>query len=258
MLEIVIDILFAVSVLMIIAGVVLKRKEKSPGSAAKPLTRYLIIGGPVLLAVAVVIAVLDPESRSQFSEGFGEGEKAGKEAVAKVLPKVPQQPSAQAPKAAAASAQSNNAGKIEETRWSSKETTRKGTIVPAGALGLEFFGNNRMSYKIGSDAFDGTYSLGAGNSVTFHLERELANRKTHVQSVVIRDSEMTVQDADGTTLTFARVAPSTQATAETSLPQVASPAGPVQPTRTPPARNQDLRKCLDLDSNQAIIKCAEG
>ena len=41
MLEIIIDILFAVSVLMIIAGVVLKRREKSSGSAAffAPLTR---------------------------------------------------------------------------------------------------------------------------------------------------------------------------------------------------------------------------
>jgi len=34
-------------------------------------------------------------------------------------------------------------------------------------------------------------------------------------------------------------------------------AAPAQQKRPLPARNQDLRKCLDLESNAAIIKCAE-
>lgn len=97
---------------------------------------------------------------------------------------------------------SNNKGKIEGTKWSSQATTVKGQPLPAGILGLEFRADGSMVYQVGPQAYTGKYSLGGGDSVTLHLDKELANRKTHVQKVVINGENLTLIDSDGTQLTF--------------------------------------------------------
>ena len=163
---------------MIIGGVVLKRKEKAPGSAPKPYTRYLLIGGPVLLAAAIVIVVLDPDSRKQFTDGFDQGEKAGKEAAAKVLPKVPEKPPAPAAQKAAAA---------------SPDTDKPQTAAKAATA------------KPGGETAAAAEQISKPSPEAPHDSAAAEAPRTHRSLVT----------------------------------------------------NRDLRKCLDLESNLEIIKCAE-
>jgi hypothetical protein len=100
---------------------------------------------------------------------------------------------------------SDNAGKIEGTKWSSVEGTVKGQKIPAGSLKLEFAKDGKMVYKAGPSTFTGTYELKAGDKVVFKLEQELAGRKEHEQKIVIKDGKLTISDPDGTTLDFEKV-----------------------------------------------------
>lgn len=97
---------------------------------------------------------------------------------------------------------SDNAGKIEGTKWSSVEGTVKGQKIPAGALKLDFAKDGKLTYKAGPATFTGTYELKAGDKVVFKLDQELAGRKEHEQKIVIKDGKLTISDSDGTTLDF--------------------------------------------------------
>ena len=122
--------------------------------------KAFILAGFVFIAVGLYVGGVDefcddaPVGEEKCRGYFGR--PARKDATAKTAGSTSptQRVSAQAD-----SSQSNNAGKIEGTRWSSKEMTRKGRTVPAGAIELEFSRNNRMSLTIGSDPYGGTYSL---------------------------------------------------------------------------------------------------
>lgn len=100
---------------------------------------------------------------------------------------------------------SNNKGKIEGTKWSSVPATVKGQSVPAGALKLEFGSDGSLVYKAGPQTFKGTYTLGGGDIVNLHLDRELAGRKVHAQRVTIEGDRLTMKDSDGTQLSFSKV-----------------------------------------------------
>lgn len=102
----------------------------------------------------------------------------------------------------AAGCSSSNKGKIEGTKWTSEPATVKGRTIPAGMMGLEFKADGGLVYKIGPMSLTGTYTLGSGNTVTFHLNQELAGRKDHQEKVAINGNRMTVTDSDGTELTF--------------------------------------------------------
>jgi hypothetical protein len=97
---------------------------------------------------------------------------------------------------------SDNAGKIEGTKWSSVEGTVKGQKLPAGALRLEFAKDGKLVYKAGPSTFTGTYELKAGDKVLLKFDQELAGRKEHDQKIVIKDNKLTMSDSDGTTLDF--------------------------------------------------------
>jgi hypothetical protein len=103
---------------------------------------------------------------------------------------------------------SNNKGKIEATRWTSLPGVVKGISLPADALQLSFGGDGRMIYRIraGSvnDTYNGTYSLGFGDMITFELDRELAGIKNHTETAVITGDRMVLTDSDGTSLTFVK------------------------------------------------------
>ena len=99
---------------------------------------------------------------------------------------------------------SNNKGKIEGTRWSSLPGMVKGRSIPAGTLKLDFTKDGRLSYDTPGGVFTGTYSLGMGDTVTLHLDRELGGSKRHAQKVVINGNRMTMSDSDGTSLDFER------------------------------------------------------
>jgi hypothetical protein len=99
---------------------------------------------------------------------------------------------------------SNNAGKIEGTHWTSQACTFKGKMVPAGFLKLSFYKDGSITYQAGNLTFNGKYTLGMGDSVTFELNRELAGRKTHNQKCVIVEDRLTVSDTDGTKMNFTK------------------------------------------------------
>jgi hypothetical protein len=74
---------------------------------------------------------------------------------------------------------SKNKGKIEGTKWVSVAVTVKGQSIPAGALKLEFTSDGRMTYNTPVGNFEGTYSLGMGDTVTWNFTRELGGSKKH-------------------------------------------------------------------------------
>jgi hypothetical protein len=100
---------------------------------------------------------------------------------------------------------SSNKGKIEGTKWNSLEAIVKGNKIPAAALKLEFSKDGKLVYQAGAARFTGTYVLGEGETVTFHLDQELAGRKDHIEKVAIRGTRLVMTDADGTSLTFKKV-----------------------------------------------------
>ena len=101
-----------------------------------------------------------------------------------------------------AKSNSNNAGKIEGTKWTSMAGNVKGKRVPAGALRLEFARDGRMTYDTPTGRYTGTYSLGFGDTVTWNFDRPLAGVNQHQQRVSINGNRMTVSDTDGTSLSF--------------------------------------------------------
>src|SRR5262245_22161048 len=99
---------------------------------------------------------------------------------------------------------SNNKGKIEGTHWVSQSTSFQGKVVSGGTLKLSFYKHGTMSYKAGSLSFEGKYTLGMGDTVVFHLNKELAGRKTHHEKCIIVEDRLTVIDRDGTKINFTK------------------------------------------------------
>jgi hypothetical protein len=99
---------------------------------------------------------------------------------------------------------SNNKGKIEGTRWRSLAATVKGQSLPDGFLNLEFGKDGKLVYRGGGQTYTGTYSLGMANSVTMHLDQDLAGRRTHVETIVVNGDRLTMRDPDGTEVKFER------------------------------------------------------
>lgn len=100
---------------------------------------------------------------------------------------------------------SNNKGKIEGTKWSSKKTEMDGIELPAGALTLEFSEDGSLAYTAGPEVYKGKYTLMPGDSVKFVLDKELGGRKDHVEKIVVTGDELTMTDSDKTSLTFTKV-----------------------------------------------------
>jgi hypothetical protein len=101
---------------------------------------------------------------------------------------------------------SNNEGKLEGTKWTSLAGTVQGKSIPAGTLGLVFGRNHKLTYRTPSGEYRGTYALGAGDYVTFELDRALPNGgKVHYQRIVVKGDRLTLTDPDGTELSFSKV-----------------------------------------------------
>jgi hypothetical protein len=98
--------------------------------------------------------------------------------------------------------QSKNAGKLEGTSWRSEPTTYKGQRVPEGFLKLDFGKDGTIVYRAGPYTFHGKYILGMGNRVTFELDKPLAGKTTHHETVEVRLGQIIVKDSDGTTVNF--------------------------------------------------------
>jgi len=100
---------------------------------------------------------------------------------------------------------SSNKGKIEGTKWTSLAGNVKGQAIPAGLEGLEFRSDGGLVYQVAFQTYTGRYSLGALNTVILQLDQPIAGAKTHAEKVVIEGDQLTMTDADGTQLTFAKV-----------------------------------------------------
>lgn len=112
--------------------------------------------------------------------------------------------------AGAAGCSSDNVGKLEGTSWRCDQSTvqiqsggkSQSVNVPEGFLMLEFRGDGSMVYGVGGQNYTGKYSLGPGKTVTFHLDRPLAGRNSHIESIEVDGEKMTVSDMDGTSIRF--------------------------------------------------------
>src|SRR5579871_6338022 len=86
---------------------------------------------------------------------------------------------------------SNNKGQIEDTDWISQAATVHGQALPAGARELHFNQDGQhLTYRDGAKVYQGTYSLGMGPTVTFHLDEELDGRKIHAEKVVLDGEQL--------------------------------------------------------------------
>jgi hypothetical protein len=105
---------------------------------------------------------------------------------------------------------SENKGKIEGTKWSSNAGTIKGQQLSAGQIVLEFNKDGSMELSVTDQtgnnrkAYPGNYTLGIGDIVVFHLDKELSGMKTHAEHISIKNGELTMTDSDGTRGVFSR------------------------------------------------------
>jgi hypothetical protein len=85
----------------------------------------------------------------------------------------------------------------------------KGKTIPAGALGLDFATDGKLTFRIlaetGPKSLTGRYSLNSGDYITLYLDESLSGRKTHREKIVIRGDTLQMIDSDGTTVAFDRV-----------------------------------------------------
>jgi hypothetical protein len=98
---------------------------------------------------------------------------------------------------------SSNKGKIEGTKWVSQACTLQGKQFPPGTFRLEFGTDGRLTYGGVGKVITGTYSLGAGDNVTWNLDQELSGRKVHTEKISIQGDTLTMADQSGT-VTFDR------------------------------------------------------
>jgi hypothetical protein len=97
---------------------------------------------------------------------------------------------------------SENKGQLEDTDWLSQAATVQGEALPAGARQLQFKPDGHLIYRIGPKVYQGSYALGIGPAVTFHLEEELDGRKIHAQKIIRNGNQLTLTNPDGSELTF--------------------------------------------------------
>jgi hypothetical protein len=101
---------------------------------------------------------------------------------------------------------SNNAGKIEGTAWRSLaipgDEFEDGKDRPVGAVKIEFTKGGTVYLRGPEGQYQGKYTLGAGNWVTLHLDRELDGEKIHRERIIIKGSRMFMIDSDGDAVPF--------------------------------------------------------
>ena len=140
---------------------------------------------------------IDVEEVRKFMAKHAPSDPAAKAAPAGVAPPPPAPPPP-APK-------SDNKGKIEGTKWISLAGTINGSAIPADVVRFEFGIDGRLTYKILDLSGFGTYTLGIGDAVTFHLDKEVGGNKTQEQRVVITGDRLKMIDPDGTTINFRKL-----------------------------------------------------
>lgn len=93
--------------------------------------------------------------------------------------------------------ESNNTGKLEGT-WTSIASKIKGMNVTSGTGSLQFTKGGRVTFSANGRAWSGTYALGMGDGVTLTFDRDLAGRKSHYETITVKDNILTMSDSYGT------------------------------------------------------------
>lgn len=100
---------------------------------------------------------------------------------------------------------SNNVGKIEGTKWETTAQSIDGKDIPAGALTLEFTKDGKLIFIAGPEQYEGTYSLGMGDYVTFNLNKEIDGRKNQLEVITINGDNLTMVDSNSETMEFRKI-----------------------------------------------------
>jgi hypothetical protein len=98
--------------------------------------------------------------------------------------------------------ESQNKGKIEGKRWRSGASSVKGHLVDDGQLALDFQADGQLTFRAHNQLFHGTYRFGPGKTVYLTLDKPLAGRREHAETVEVHGDRLTMTDSDGTSLTF--------------------------------------------------------
>ena len=72
---------------------------------------------------------------------------------------------------------------------------------------MHFDRDGHLVYTVAAKPYKGHYALGMGPAVTFTLEENLEGRKIHPRKLVIDGDWLTLTSADGSELTFQKLAP---------------------------------------------------
>jgi hypothetical protein len=98
---------------------------------------------------------------------------------------------------------SNLAGRIEGTKWSSQTTmTADGVKLPPGIITLELNRDKTFIYKAGKMTWTGKYELLKGDGVKLISEQDLGGRRENVETIIINDNILTMIDTDGSKVVF--------------------------------------------------------
>jgi len=99
---------------------------------------------------------------------------------------------------------SNNSMEKMEGTWTSLAAKIKGMEITSGRASLQFTKGGKVTFSANGRAWSGTYSLGMGDGVTLSFDRELGGRKSHYETITVKDNLLTMKDSDGTKMTFVK------------------------------------------------------
>lgn len=100
---------------------------------------------------------------------------------------------------------SNNKGKLEGTAWKSLAIPADDVddeAVPAGAIRIQFTKGGIVYLRGPRGNWQGKYTLGGGDWITIHLDRELDGAKIRNERVIIQGNQMIMIGEDGNATTF--------------------------------------------------------
>jgi hypothetical protein len=142
--------------------------------------------------------------------------------------------------------ESNNVGKLEDTKWGSAYVPDfKGISGRGVTMTLTFHADGRFGMGISGPAanmlVNGKWKLGSWDYVTLYdLSPSLGGQSSHMEKVTIAGDTMTMADSDGTKIVFTKIDKDMEKANST----------PVKPTHTPASPNAK-RKDGDQPSQPA-------
>lgn len=97
---------------------------------------------------------------------------------------------------------SNNAGKLEGTRWSNEAGFIKKYPYPSDVIRMEFRGGGYFLFKVGGEQYTGKFKYGGGDTVYLNFDKPFHGSSSYVESIYLAGDRMTMSDPDGTSIKF--------------------------------------------------------